>query len=180
MIKSNLPIPFLYRLRLRDRSGRSEAEGTLLEFRFAASSRHVRRSQAGRRPARMCTSELFLKEFIREYERFTGVMCTAAMSGCGVRCEKEYVKARGWFISHYYRIAPTLRPFFLELQDDADRACSISLRDYAGQMRSIDPLEQLFVFQTLKELLSSDDGSLLPRMEKLSEAVYRCMEEIKH
>jgi hypothetical protein len=121
-----------------------------------------------------------MNDFLREYERFTGVLCSAAMSGCGVRYEKEYVKARSWFIAHYYRIEPTLRPYFVDIQESSDHSTGgIALRDYAGQMRFVDPLEQLFVYRTLKDLLSSDDGSLLPRMERLSEAVYRCMEEIE-
>lgn len=180
MIKSNLPIPYLYRLRLRDRV-KSAADRTVIggETRAHVQSSRCRRNPLGRRAARPRASEPFLNDFIREYERFTGVLCAAAMSGCGPRCEQEYVRARRWFIGHYYRIASRLRPYLMDLAMSPNPTEAVVILDYAGQPRSVDPLEELFVSRTLKDLLDSDDGTLLPRMETLSDAVYRCMSDME-
>ena len=133
MIKSNLPVPFLYRLRCRDRALRPSLYnpgGPTSPLNTGCLCR-VRGRSAGRRTARPRATERFLKDFIREYERFTGVLCAAAMSGCGSRCEHEYIRARRWFIGHYYRIAPRLRPYLVDLNgaDDLLSGDRVVIRD---------------------------------------------------
>ena len=52
-----------------------------------------------------------------------------------------------------------------------------SVVDYAGQKRSLDALEALFLPPTLREVLKHDTGDLIPRVARISEAVYRCHAE---
>ena len=49
-----------------------------------------------------------------------------------------------------------------------------SIADYAGQKRTLDALEALFLPPTLREVLKHDTGDLIPRVARISEVVYRC------
>lgn len=63
--------------------------------------------------------------------------------------------------------------------DDLLSGDRVVIRDYAGQPRAVDALEELFLPQTLKDLLNKDNGWLLPRLAQLSEAIYRCLDDIE-
>ena len=166
MIRSNLPLPFLYRLRLR--AGAAAREAT------AAPSRPAVRA-AARRPGASTDAASVWRNFIDQYERFTDTLCAAAKSGCDSRTESDYAQMRCWFVANYYRTAARVRPA-LEKEFGAESA-GPSIADYAGQKRSLDALEALFLPPTLREVLKHDTGDLIPRVARISEAVYRCHAE---
>ncbi len=164
MIRSNLPLPFLYRLRLNAGAAARRAAAP-------ASARNVRQA-AARRPAAGSAGQLW-QDFIDRYESFTGVLCAAAKSGCDAARESEYALLRRWFVGNYYRIAGRLRPALdAEFGDEVLSAPRIV--DYAGQARALDPLEALFLPPTLSDVLTQDSGDLIPRIVRISAAVYRC------
>ena len=158
MIRSNLPLPFLYRLRLR--AG-------------AAARRATARPAAVRRPAAGNTAQIW-PHFIGQYELFTEILCAAAKNGCDSRKESEYARMRCWFVANYYRTAGRIRPA-LEAEFGADAGPSIA--DYAGQKRTLDALEALFLPPTLGEVLRHDTGDLIPRVARISDVIYRCHAE---
>ena len=165
MIRSNLPLPFLYRLRLR--AGAAARRAT------SASTRTVARA-AVRRSVPNDAASVWLC-FTEQYERFTEVLCAAAKDGCDPRKEAEYAQMRGWFVGNYYRLAARLRP---ELEQEfASENAGPSIADYAGQKRTLDALEALFLPPTLREVLRHDTGDLIPRVARISEVVYRCHAE---
>ncbi|MGI4789574.1 MAG: hypothetical protein ACRYFS_12070 [Janthinobacterium lividum] len=166
MIRSNLPLPFLYRLRLRAGAAAQRA---------ASSPVTHRQSRAGvRRPVTSDASQVWL-HFIDQYELFTEVLCAAAKNGCDSRKETEYAQMRCWFVGNYYRTSSRVRPY-LEAEFSAESA-GPSVVDYAGQKRSLDALEALFLPPTLREVLKHDTGDLIPRVARISEVIYRCHAE---
>lgn len=167
MIRSNLPLPFLYRLRLR--AGDAARRATASPPRTVA--------RAARRPASSDAASVWL-HFIEQYERFTEVLCAAAKNGCDSRKESEYAQMRCWFVGNYYRMAARIRP---ELEKEfASESAGPSIADYAGQKRTLDALEALFLPPTLREVLKHDTGDLIPRVARISEVVYRCHAEWEH
>ncbi len=160
MIRSNLPLPFLYRLRLR--AGDAARRATAAPARTPV--------RAARRPAPRDAASVWL-DFVGQYERFTEVLCAAAKDGCDPRKESEYAQMRLWFVGNYYRTAARLRP---ELEREFGGDAGPSIADYAGQKRSLDALEALFLPPTLREVLKHDTGDLIPRVARISEVVYRC------
>ena len=129
---------------------------------------------AARRSAGSDAARLWL-HFIDQYELFTGVLCAAAKSGCDSRTESEYARMRRWFVANYYRTAARVRPF---LEAEFGDECSLpSVVDYAGQKRSLDALEALFLPPTLREVLKHDPGALIPRVARISNAIYLCHAE---
>ena len=76
MIRSNVPLPFLYRLRLRAGAAARRA---------AAGPTAGRRPYAAlRRPPAGTAAQVWL-HFIDQYERFTETLCAAAKNGCDCR-----------------------------------------------------------------------------------------------
>lgn len=163
MIRSNLPLPFLYRLRLRagDAARRAASAPVRIPVR------------AARRPPSRDAASVWL-DFVDRYERFTEVLCAAAKNGCDPRKEAEYAQLRCWFVGNYFRLAARLRP---ELEREFEGDGGPSIADYAGQKRTLDALEALFLPPTLREVLKHDTGDLIPRVARISEVVYRCQEE---
>jgi len=173
MIRSNLPLPFLYRLRLRAGAAARRASTAPVDYRTrpdAGAGRTAARSTS-RRPASGDAAAVWL-HFVEQYERFTEVLCAAAKDGCDPRKESEYAQMRCWFVGNYYRTASRIRPE-LEKEFGAESA-GPSIADYAGQKRSLDALEALFLPATLREVLKHDTGDLIPRVARISEAIYRC------
>ncbi len=166
MIRSNVPLPFLYRLRLRAGSAARRAA--------APAASHPARSAARRASGGGAAAQVWL-HFIDQYELFTEVLCAAAKSGCDTRRETEYARLRCWFMANYYRTAARVRPV-LEEEFGAE-ACSPSITDYAGQKRTLDALEALFLPPTLREVLKHDTGDLIPRVARVSDVIYRCHAE---
>ncbi len=167
MIRSNLPLPFLYRLRLRAGDAARRAAAPPATYRPARSA--VRRTALGSPQAQAWL------QFIGQYELFTEVLCAAAKNGCDSRKETEYARMRCWFVANYYRTAARVRPA-LEEEFGAE-AGTPSIADYAGQKRTLDALEALFLPPTLREVLKHDTGDLIPRVARISEAIYRCHAE---
>jgi len=82
---------------------------------------------------------------------------------------------RCWFVANYYRTAARVRPALeKEFGPESAGPC---IADYAGQKRSLDALEALFLPPTLREVLKHDTGDLIPRVARISEAIYRCHAE---
>ena len=178
MIRSNLPLPFLYRLRLTAGSAARRALASPSTYRSGreAADRPVNtRQAAARRPATGAAGRLW-QDFIDQYEAFTGVLCAAAKSGCDPHRESEYAQLRRWFVANYYRLAARLRPA-LDAEFEGEGGAAPTIADYAGQRRTLDPLEALFLPASLSEVLESDSGDLIPRIARISEVVYRCFDE---
>lgn len=179
MIRSNVPLPFLYRLRLRAGAAARRATTSPVDYRQthpqAASGRLASaRSAAIRRAASGDAAQVWLT-FIDQYEVFTEVLCAAAKNGCDSRKESEYAQMRRWFVTNYYRTAARVRPYLEAEFGGADVLPSVV--DYAGQKRLLDALEVLFLPPTLKEVLKHDTGDLIPRVGRISAAVYHCHDD---
>ena len=178
MIRSNLPLPFLYRLRLRAGAAARRATAAPVDYRTRPSVGPVkpaaRPSITRRTPAAADAAGVWL-HFVAQYERFTETLCAAAKDGCDSRKESEYALLRCWFVGNYYRTAARVRPE-LDREFGGD-AAGPSIADYAGQKRSLDALEALFLPPTLREVLKHDTGDLIPRVARISEVVYRCHAE---
>ena len=121
-------------------------------------------------------SDSLWQGFLACYEAFTGVLCAAGMSGCDAKKEARYAELRGWFGANYFRLAPHLRPA-LEREFAGDVQQSAWYLDATGQKGALDPLESLFLPLRLKDVLIQDSGDLIPRIARISDAVYRCREE---
>ena len=175
MIRSNLPLPFLYRLRLQAGAAARRAMAPV-NYRQRAAASPARPS--GARPAARRggsdAAQVWL-HFIDQYELFTEVLCAAAKNGCDSRKESEYAQMRRWFVANYYRTAARVRPYLEAEFGGGDVLPSVV--DYAGQKRSLDALEALFLPPTLKEVLKHDTGDLIPRVARISEALYKCHAE---
>ena len=172
MIRSNLPLPFLYRLRLRAGDAARRAASSPYRRPTDAGSGRVVAHAAARRPTGGDAAQTWLR-FIDQYEMFTEILCAAAKNGCDSRKETEYAQMRCWFMGNYYRTAARVRP---ELEAEFS-ASGPSVIDYAGQKRTLDALEALFLPPTLREVLKHDTGDLIPRVARSSEVVYRCHAE---
>ena len=169
MIRSNLPLPFLYRLRLRAGDAARRAASSPLSSLNHRSARPTPRRRAGSEAAQAWL------HFVDQYEQFTGVLCAAAKDGCDSRKESEYAQMRCWFLGNYYRTTARVRPGLdAEFEGEGDAPC---IADYAGQKRTLDALEALFLPPTLRELLKHDTGDLIPRIARISDVVYRCHTE---
>ena len=179
MIRSNLPLPFLYRLRLTAGSAARRALASPSTYRSGreAAGRPVNaRQAAARRPAAGAAGRLW-QDFIDQYESFTGVLCAAAKSGCDPHRESEYAQLRRWFVANYYRLAARLRPALdAEFAGEARRRAAPSPTT-PGQRRTLDPLEALFLPASLSEVLAQDSGDLIPHIARISDVVYRCYDE---
>ncbi len=176
MIRSNIPLPFLYRLRLHAGAAARQAASSSVNYRqnrpASISARPTSaRSSAIRRAATGDAAQFWL-HFIDQYEAFTDILCAAAKAGCDTRKESEYAQLRRWFVANYYRTASRVRPYLDA--EFAESAALPSVMDYAGQKRSLDALEALFLPPTLREVLKHDTGDLIPRVARISEAIYRC------
>lgn len=181
MIRSNLPIPFLYRLRLQASSA-ARRMGAMSSYHGTAGTAGKplnARQAAARRGGSATDAEQLWQEFVAQYEEFTGVLCAAAQYGCDDKKEAQYAQMRRWFVSHYYRIAARVRPYLdMEFAEERGRGELLpTITDYAGQKRTLDVLEALFMPLTLRVVLSHDTGDLIPHIARISEAVYRCHEE---
>lgn len=161
MIRSNVPMPLLFRLRMRANWVARRAQSGLISHRQRSGVEAERaiwaRKVAGRSKTAECTPALWT-EFVDHYERFTGALCGAAKDGCTVAREHEYASARRWFTRHYASAAPRLRPYL-----EAEFGKS-----------SEDALQSLLKSTTLLDMLQKDNGDLIPTIARVSEAVYRC------
>jgi len=175
MIRSNLPLPFLYRLRLQAGAAARRAMSPSVNYRASRPSAGAGRPTAARtatlRAAVGDPAQLW-QLFIAQYEAFTEVLCASAKTGCCSQKESEYSQLRCWFVANYSRMAFRVRPY---LEAEFGQVASLpSIVDYAGQKRSLDALEALFLPPTLREVLKHDTGDLIPRVARISEAIYRC------
>ena len=173
MIRSNVPLPFLYRLRLRAGDAARRAASSPYRRPADTGSGRAVAHAAARRPLGGDAAQVWL-DFINHYELFTEVLCAAAKDGCDSRKETQYAQMRCWFVGNYYRTSTRVRP---ELEAEFHASSGPSIVDYAGQKRTLDALEALFLPPTLREVLKHDTGDLIPRVARISEVVYRCHAE---
>jgi hypothetical protein len=171
MIRSNVPMPLLFRLRMRANWVARRAQSGLTSYRqrggFEA-ERAIWTKKVGGRQAAECSPALW-SEFVDQYEKFTGALCSAAKDGCTAVVEREYASARRWF-GHYYPVVATrVRPF-LDAEFEVDAANAVT----AMSKRQKDALESMFQSASLRDMLQRDNGDLIPRIARISDAVYRC------
>jgi hypothetical protein len=164
MIRSNVPVPLLFRLRMRANFMARRAQSRLYSnYRQRSGSDSSKLSLAnqvvGRRAMPECSPQLW-SEFMEQYERFTSALCCAAQYGCNAATEGEYTAVRGWMGSRYAVIARQVRPH-LDVEFD-------------GKVHETDMLLSLFESSSLHDLLHGDHGDLIPRVGRVSNAVYRC------
>ncbi len=183
MIRSNLPLPFLYRVRLQAGSAARRAQSSLVSYRqtrdASSHGRPVNARQMGARRAGVGDAGQLWMDFVDQYERFTGVLCAAAQWGCDADRESEYAQMRRWFVANYYRLAARVRPYLDAefAEEQAGGEAPPAVMDYAGQKRALDMLEALFVPPTLNDVLSQDTGNLIPNIARISAVVYQCHED---
>jgi hypothetical protein len=182
MIRSNLPLPFLYRFRLQAGSAARHAQSSLVNYRQArdgaGQGRPLNSRQNTARRTAGDASQLWA-DFVDQYESFTGVLCAAAQLGCDVRRESQYAQMRCWFMANYYRLAARVRPYLDEefAQELQPGEAVPTVTDYAGQKRALDVLEALFLPPTLRDVLRYDTGNLIPHIARISNVVYKCHED---
>ena len=174
MVRSNTPLPFMFRLRnqasgvcRRAFSGRTMTAALLAPPTFERRRPGLGASQASSAPAAW-------REFLDRYEQFTDVLCVAAKSGCDDHLESKYAVLRRWFMEHYYRVAPRLRPYLEAEGNPLDLPLPHVLDQSTGLRRPMDAFEAIFMPKTLSEVLNSDQGDLISRVSHVSSAVYRC------
>lgn len=200
MIRSNVPMPLLFRLRLRAKLIARRAQAGLLAHRGRGGEDERamwtgrvtgidvdqdRERPGGVSPAhgahapnlRRVGTEKFSREmwteFIDRYERFISALCSAAKDGCSAKVEREYAGAQWWFATHYKSVAPWIGPYLdVEFRAEAGREHSTGRRDH-------DVIEGLFRAASLRELLTDDGGDLIPRIGRISEAIYRCNDSLE-
>lgn len=180
MIRSNLPLPFLYRFRLQASSAARRTQSSLSHYHHSAESvasdcHHNARPPAARRAPHAGDFGHLWCEFVDQYESFTCLLCAAAQYGCDLKKESEYAQTRRWFVANYYSIAPRVRPY-LDKEFTTDQSAP-KIADYAGQKRVLDSLEALFLPPSLGDVLRHDTGNLIPRIARISAVVYRCHED---
>jgi hypothetical protein len=124
-----------------------------------------------------CTTELgaheIWTEFLKQYERFTDLLCLAAKQGCTEDVEVEYRLLRQWFVRRYNRVANILKPYLTHLPTlkyvKAGRRSNKQSR-----MRHLDSIHALFYWSSLGKILETDNGDLIAQVSRISEAVYGC------
>jgi len=182
MIRSNVPMPLLFRLHMRAKllAGRGQTGLTSHKKRsgfeaeraiWANKTFRTSAGNAGTTVATECTPALW-SEFVDQYESFTGALCTAAKDGCTTAVEREFAIARRWFARFYPVVAIRFRPFLDAEFNSVDSGVAVAK---AGG----DALESMFGASTLGEMLRLDSGDLIPRIHRISEAVYRCQESFR-
>lgn len=178
MIRSNVPLPLLFKLRLRATSvaRRAIARNTsTLRYRTSTDpKKHATRHTTGNRTL-SDVSPVLWAQFIERYEQFTDVLCCAAKNGCTADIETEYTDIRNWFTRNYRSVAQKVRPFLdVEFTGDNETPSTSLIKDYAGSTRTVDALEAIFIPHSISEMLHTDKGDLIPKIARVSDAVYRC------
>jgi hypothetical protein len=167
MIRSNVPLPFLFRLRLRANfmAGRAQSRLGACQKRLweATASTLTQPPAAQTRPD---DSPAAWQEFVDRYERLTDVLCTAARLGVTSALEQEYTVLRRWFGARYQCVAHRVRPRLGEVDPASGGKCP-----EAGR-RALDSLERILFYMSLRELLARDRGDLIPRVAGISQAIY--------
>jgi hypothetical protein len=177
MIRSNVPMPLLFRLRMRANLVARRAQAGILAHRWRSgveAERAIWSGQGERRRNEKRPPEMWA-EFIDRYERFTNALCSAAKDGCNDVIEQEYAGARWWFATHYRKVAPRVRPYLdVEFSGESGLSRVSEIADYIGNRREQDVIEALFRASSMRALLQNDNGDLIPRIGRISDAVYRC------
>ncbi len=172
MVRSNTPLPFMFRLK-------NQASGVCRKAVLSKSPTTAliaplsfeRRRKASGVLAATNVKQLW-SSFVDRYEQFTDVLCGAAKNGCTRQLESEYSLLRRWFLEHYYRVAPRLRPY---LEASCARTRPLPMLEHpTGLKREMDRFEAVFVPVSLHEVLEGDNGDLIESISRLSEAVYLC------
>lgn len=167
MVRSNMPLPFIYRFRPGPRKTTDDTTTALPAGRKAANSPQM--------PAAETVTDTW-PDFLSRYEGLTDLICAAAKDGITDRREARYGVLHTWFLANYHAIAPKLRPYLAEA--GPHEAALISLVEPAsGRRRQMDGFEVILLSSTLGDLLLRDAGGLIEHLSRLSDAVYRCDED---
>ncbi|HEX5324961.1 MAG TPA: hypothetical protein VFW40_14350 [Capsulimonadaceae bacterium] len=164
MVRSNTPLPFVFRFRPASKERPSDAP-TALPPKLA----RRRRALAIAAPSPLQN----WRDFVARYEEFTDVLCIAAKDGCTERREARYALLRCWLMENYYAISPRLRPFLAQASARADEKFTM-VEPISGRRRPLDSFEMLFTSNTLTDLLARDQGGLIEHVTRISDAVYSC------
>jgi hypothetical protein len=176
MIRTNLPLPFLYRIRLR---------ALLAARRFHPKHKNTGRMNETNGPLNLRAfkaragndgTDRLWSDFVDRYELFTEILCSAARNGCDAGKESQYAQLRFWFAANYYRVATRLKPYLdAELNgEECRRSRAALVDDIRNHPKASDFLETLLMARSLRDLLKNDTGALIPLVARISEAVYLC------
>lgn len=173
-------MPLLFRLRMRANLVARRAQSSLTRRqRSGIENEKAIWTKASGHRADACLPETW-SNFVDHYERFTAALCSAAKDGCNSKVEREFSIAKRWFARNYRSVAARVRPYLDVEFDGEGRTETVSgIVDYIGGRRNQDVLETLVSASSLKDLLARDTGDLLPRICRISEAVYRCHESFQ-
>jgi hypothetical protein len=114
------------------------------------------------------------KQFVRQYEKFTDLLCVAAKNGCDECLESEYRIIRQWFRSTYYEVSERLRPNLIRISPELWVRRRPAFVCCANCYRRQDVFESIYRVESLRKILDDDNGSLIHVISLLSEAVYDC------
>lgn len=121
--------------------------------------RHPVRRPATLEPVAENPGELL--RFFTRFEELADVLRDSCQYGPSGPNERAYSELREWMIHHYASVRAQIAPYL-----EARRGAMAALSGGCG-----DEVEALFSPPTLRELLRSDDGSLLGRLMRSREAV---------
>src|SRR5258708_33844736 len=115
MIRSNVPLPLLFRIRLRANWVARRAQSKLSFYRqqhggSVAGKLVWSKKTSGHHPGAECSMQLW-SDFVDHYDRFIGALCSAAKNGCSTGVERGYSIARRRFAHHYCEAAPRVLPY---------------------------------------------------------------------
>lgn len=102
-----------------------------------------------------------LLRFFTRFEELADVLRDSCQYGPNGPNERAYAELREWMIQHYAAVRVQIGPYL-----ETKRGAMAALSGGSG-----DEVETLFSPPTLRELLRSDDGSLLGRLMRAREAV---------
>jgi hypothetical protein len=179
MIRCSLPLPVLYRLWTRTERKVQSSPAVVPRPPLATPPAQSSLTQPAPAPSAAqpitAAAQDDWMSFTDHYEAFTGLLCSAAKSGCTAESEAEYIKIRSWFLTNYSRISPRLQPLLAAQFSESsfpDEEPAQSAECSCG----LDPLKDFFLPVRLADLLAQDAGDLIPKIMQISEAVYRTEE----
>ena|SRR5579883_1707002 len=167
MVRSNTPLPFVFRFRPGSRERAADAASAL-------PPKLLRRGRAGIAAPSPLQN---WRDFVIRYEEFTDLLCVAAKDGCTDRREARYSALRCWLMENYHSVSMKLRPFLAQARLSATPSFTM-VEPFSRRRRPLDAFEALFTATSLADLLVRDGGGLIDHITNLSNAVYACDQEM--
>lgn len=113
-----------------------------------------------------------LVAFYDGYEGLVETLCDAAQYGPSEALEAKYQQRREWMSEAYPEVRKFLVAFLQYSIDDASQGIAL-------WGRSADAFEALFAAPSLEAFLEADDGTMISRIERTREALYRYGEHLR-